>query len=508
MPFKEAAKRPRILTNSFFGVMSWFLPIVLGFVSTPILVKGLGHEIYGVYAIILGFLGYSFTFGIGKIAAKYVSEYRAAGDHEKVSEVVSATLWLSLLIGFTGASILALLAKLIVSDVLLLPESARDAAETALYLACVTGLVAVISQVFQSVLHGLHRFANFLVLTNLNSLLLSSGNIVLALCGFGVVALIAWNLLIVAILSILFYFTAKRHLPELRMRFTIEKGIRIAVFKYGSSIIVYQIFGNALFIFERSWIVRKFGPEALTFYFVPMLLGLYLHGLISSFVQVIFPVVNELLANRERLVAIYMKATRIVTAVIVFVVATYICTGQLFLQLWVDLEFASRSYDLLLIHAITFGAISSIIIVWQVAEAFKAPGLNVIVSAIWMLIGIPLMIITADRFASEGVALSRMTAACVTLPVIWYVERRFLGKVFAEFWLKLLGRIALATVAIVMLQRLQFLVSYGNWATLLLSISVSAIVYGLVLYVAGFFEEGEIASMKAFCLERLGIANS
>ncbi|MGQ0543494.1 MAG: lipopolysaccharide biosynthesis protein [Blastocatellia bacterium] len=488
--------------------MSWFLPIVLGFASTPILVKGLGHEIYGIYAIILGFLSYSFTFGIGKVAAKYVSEFRAAGDHEKISEVISGTLWLSLLIGFAGASVLALLTKFIVSDVLLLPENARDTAETALYLACVTGLIAMISQVFQSVLHGLHRFGNFLLLTNLNSLLLSSGNIVLALSGFGVVALIAWNLLIVALLSVIFFYTAKRYLPEFRLRFKVEKGVRNAAVKYGSSIIVYQIFGNALFIFERSWIVRRFGPEALTFYFVPMLLGIYLHGLIGSFVQVLFPVVNELLTNRERLVAIYMKATRIVMAVIVFVVTTYICSGRLFLRLWVDVEFAYRSYDLLLIHAITFGAISSIIIVWHVAEAFKAPAINIVVTAVWMLIGIPLMILAADRWATEGIAFSRMIAACVTLPVICYVEQRFLGKVFALFWLKLLGRIALATVAIVMFQQLQFLVLEGNWASLIMSVSMSVILYGLVLFVTGFFEKGEIDSLKSFLVERPGIVIS
>jgi O-antigen/teichoic acid export membrane protein len=285
-------KRASIYANSVFGVLSWFAPIILGFISTPIIVKGLGNEIYGVYAIILGFLSYSFTFGIGRVASKYVAEYTASGQTEEVSQAISAALWFSLAIGAAGALILAAITPWLVSDVLLLPEDARRPATIGLYIASVTGLMVMLSQVFQNALQGIHRFGTYLALTNIGAVMLSAGNIALALAGYGIPALIAWNLFSVLTTGIMFLVTAILSLPDMRLTFKIHRVMASAVLRYGASIILYQVFANAFFIFERSWIVRRFGPESLTFYFVPMLLGIYLHGLIGSFAQVLFPRVN------------------------------------------------------------------------------------------------------------------------------------------------------------------------------------------------------------------------
>ena len=181
-------KGPRsVFLNSIFGVLAWFLPIVLGFFSTPIIVGGLGTEEYGIYAIILGFLSYSFTFGIGRVAAKFVAEYKASGNDDDISRAISATLIFSVAVGAVGATLLAFFTPWIVADVLNLPEAFRPKAEVGLYLACFAGLMLMISQVFQSTLQGRHRFGSYSVISNLSAVLLSGGNIVLAVNGYGLV---------------------------------------------------------------------------------------------------------------------------------------------------------------------------------------------------------------------------------------------------------------------------------------------------------------------------------
>src|SRR5688500_14017393 len=150
--------RRSMFANSILGSLSWFSPIILGFISTPILVKGLGNDDYGLYAIILGFLSYSFTFGIGKAAAKYTAEYSASNEPEKLSQSLSAVLFFSAAVGAVGAAVLAMVTPWVVSTILMMPESQRPTAETGLYIACVTGLMVMISQVFQNTLQGMHRF--------------------------------------------------------------------------------------------------------------------------------------------------------------------------------------------------------------------------------------------------------------------------------------------------------------------------------------------------------------
>src|SRR5688572_109512 len=96
-------KRPALAINSLFSVGAWLFPILLGFISTPALVRNLGSEQYGLFAVVLGFVSYSFTFGIGKVAGKFLPEYQALGDEKKSVESVSATFIVTLTIGTLGA---------------------------------------------------------------------------------------------------------------------------------------------------------------------------------------------------------------------------------------------------------------------------------------------------------------------------------------------------------------------------------------------------------------------
>jgi O-antigen/teichoic acid export membrane protein len=498
---ETAPKRRSLAVNSLFSAMAWLLPIVIGFVATPILVRNLGSTEYGIFAIVLGFISYSFTFGIGKVAGKYVPEFQAAGEPEKVTQVISATFWFSLLIGSVGAIGLALCSSFLVTDVLLVSTDLRETAVYALYLAGMIGLVTMLSQVFQFVLQGLHRFDNYAALTNLSSLLVGVGNIVLAKNGYSVVGLLVWNCAITAAIAVLFYIRAKHLLPTIKLASSFPRDLVSTVVRYGGSIILYQIFANVLFIFERSWVMRKFGPDTLTFYFVPMLLAIYMHGFVSSVVQALFPVVNEILDNRERVINLYRRANKIVLAIVVFSVTNFVVCGALFLRLWVNPELAAESYRLLIPHGLTFGTIALGILAFQLTEAYRFPALNVIMTGAWMAIAIPLMIISADRWHSEGVAWSRfIAAAIVAVPMIAYTEHRALGNVQTGFWLASAVKVAVAATAMAGVDLLILNIAPGSYATLfVLAIAGSAVFAGGLL-LTGFVSHEDRSRLQRYLM--------
>ena len=493
---EHVVKRRSLTANSLFSVIAWLFPILLGFISTPIVVHGLGSEQYGIFAIVLGFISYSFTFGVGKVVGKYLPEYQASAETGKVTQVVAATFWFSLAIGLVGSLALIFTAPIIVRDLLLVSSANHQVAVYSLYLAGGIGLVLMLSQVFQFVLQGLHRFDNFVALTNLNGLLLGVGNIALALAGFGVVALLMWNLGVVSFVGIMFFFRARHLLPSIRFVTEIPREMLVSVIRYGGSIILYQIFANVLFIFERSWVMRKFGPEALTYYFVPMLLALYMHGFIFSIAQAIFPVVNELLEDRSQVIRLYERANKIVAAVVFFVVTNFIVCGSLFLELWIGREVAAASYTLLIAHGLTFGVIALGILAFQLAEAFKFPALNVIMTGSWMAISIPLMIVAADIWRSEGVAWSRFVAALVTIPIVIYTERRFLGQVRWKFWLATGLRVAAAAGLMAAAETGVLMLISHSYAALFLAGTAGTIVFAAVLVLTGYIGRDEWNTLR------------
>lgn len=480
-------KRRSLATNSFFSVIAWLFPILLGFISTPILVRSLGNERYGIFALVLGFISYSFTFGVGKVAGKYVPEYQAAGFPEKVTQVIAATFWFSLAIGAAGSLLLVIAAPAIVDDLLLVGAEDRRAAINSLYLAGAIGLIVMLSQVFQFVLQGLHRFDNYVALTNLSGLMLGIGNIVLAVTGFGVPALLTWNLAVTIFTGLLFYIRAKYLLPSIKLLVRVPREVTASVSRYAGSIILYQIFANLLYIFERSWVVRKFGAEGLTQYFVPMLLAIYMHGFLFSVTQAAFPVVNELLNDRERVAGLYRRANKLVIAVVVFVVTNFAVCGALFLELWVGADLSRASYPLLIPHGLTFGVIATAIMSFQLAEAFKFPSLNVIMTGLWMAIAVPLMIATADTWQNEGIAWSRFIAAViVTIPVVVYAEHRALGKIQWRFWAAVGIRAGIAAAAMGFVERFLLGVMSHTYVGLIVGGLAGTLIFAIVLGVTGF----------------------
>mgnify|MGYP001255520009 FL=1 len=498
MPTDHLDKKSRLAKNTLFSVIAWFFPVIVGFVTTPILVTELGVEQYGIFAVILGFLSYSFTFGTGKVVAKYIPEYQVTDESGKISDVISATLWFSLFVALTGAVVVALLTNTIVTEVLLIPTGSTEIATKAFYIACVTGVVMMTTQTFQYVLQGLHRFGSYVVLTNLNGLLLGGGNVILVLNGFGVVALMLWSLCVAGILGLMFYFRARQSLPNAAIKTVIDRSILRSVIKYGGNIILFQIFANLLYVFERAWVTRQFGPKALTYYAVPMLLAVYMHGVLASFVQVLFPSFNELLNQRDKLIDIYKKGTKFVIAVVAFISLTYICAGKMFLTLWVNEEFAVNSYALLVIHVLTFALIAIAIISFQIAETFKFARLTVIITFTWMAVAIPLMIVTAGPWKSEGIALSRLAVVLITFPLVFYVEKAFLGGVFWHFWLTSLLRVGLASMLFAVVGYQIFNRFAYSWFTLIFGTLICGVLFAGILFLAGFLTSDEKALIRDF----------
>ncbi len=478
-------RQRRLAKNGAYSLLSWLAPLIPTFVVTPIVVKALGNEMYGVYVVILGFISYFFTFGIGKAASKYVAEYRASGESEKISDIISSTILLSGILGTVGTVGIALFARLIVSDVLLISEPLQNTAVIALYLACANILLSMLSQIFQFVLQGLQRFDRFLLLTNLNSLLISVGSVALVLNGFGILALLNWTLIAAAVVGILSFLTARRLLPEYRFRFVVSRESWNLVWRYSASIIAYQVFGNLLLLFERGWIMRKFGAEALTFYVVPMTLGMYIHLFTSSLVLAMFPVFNELLREKEKLVTLYKKSTKLILTLVAFALVSAIVCGRMFLGIWMNEDFASVSYSILVVHVITFSLLAMMTIVWQVAESFRFASLNAIVTLAWMATAIPLMAVLSNGNDTLGVALGRFFGVLVFIPMLLFVEKRFLGGVFWSFWAGSLLRVLIAAGAAGAIEWALLHYFTGRWSLFLISVSAGFAAYCLSLFVIG-----------------------
>jgi O-antigen/teichoic acid export membrane protein len=485
-------RRQTIARNSLFGILAWLAPLIIGMIATPILIGRLGNNEFGLYSVVLGFLAYSFGFGTARVVTKFVAEYRASGDESKINDVLSATFWLNLSIGLIGSSILIFAAPFIVSEILLISEPQVETGIHAIYFASAAMLAGMIGQIFQFTLQGLHRFGIILLVTTINGSILGIGNILIVLNGYGVVALLGWNFVLAVFSGLVYLIAARSALPTMAIGLKFGADSIRSVSKYGSSIILYQVLANALYIFERIWVTRNFGTEVMAFYAVPMLLATYLQSFLSSFSSTLFPVMNELLDAPARQIELYKRGSKMIAAFVAFAVASSVGVGQIALTLWIDPVFAENARDFLIIHILSFGLTSILIMTWQLNEAYRAAGLNVLLGAIWAAVAIPLMIYAADDWGPKGIAISRLTGVAITVPMILYFEKKHFGQSLLKFWGGVVIRLGFS--AGILMTGYYFVGRFDlGWIGLTASVAGSSLLYITALFATGYLKREDVS---------------
>jgi len=475
-----------VVRNVLFALVTWILPLCLGLVATPILVGSLGHAEYGVYALILGLVGYSFTFNFGRAITKYIAEYRATGRSEEIPAIVSSSLLLNVVIGLTGSVLLCLLAGWLVRDVFAIPEPEQQQTLSAIYLASAIIFVTMLSQVFSSVLQGLQRFDVYSKIFSFHSIFLVIGNIVVALCGFGLLGLLKWNLATLGAFCVIYGVAAARLLPGGRLGIGSRTDILRKIASYSGAIVAYQVLGNIVLLFERGWITHQLGSENLTYYVVPMSVGIYLHGFISSLVMVVFPLASELDNDRERLRKLYTKATKLISALVVFIVLSVLIVNERFLTIWMGADFAAVASPLLVPQIVCFGLVAILTISWQMTEGLGRPYFNAILTGISSVICITLMIVLIGPYGNLGVAVARLIGFGTIFFSILLAERAFFGTVLTGFWLEHLKRVAPAAAAACLIEYLLSMVLPFGRLSLVLIAGIGAATYASVLWLLDF----------------------
>ncbi len=480
-----------------FNVLSLAAPLLFAFVATPLLVRALGVDEYGYYSLVLAVIGFGFTTGIARTPAKYIPEKRASSQTAELAALLSAAIFSTLAVAIVEGAAIAFASPFLVSQFLGVPDAAAERLKYAIYLACAIGVVTMLSHLFQSSLQGVHRFRTFSTITIAAAFLLNLGSVVLAVNDFPYTDIFVWNLAVIVIAAAAFFVFAKAEVPELSKLRTIDKTTLQKVGAFAASIFVYQSITSIFYIFERSYILRNYGPEALTYYTIPLMLGFYLHGLILAVSQVTIPKFNERVLDRAGLLAIYQTLTKLVVSGSLFLALIYYLQGSELLELWVGHDFAVRSSWLLVIDGAAFALIAVLIPAWILSESARRPGINASSPVVTSLIGMAAIILLGSIYQIEGVASGRLIGGIAALPIIVIVERLVFERIQWKLWLSIAVGVVPASLAMFLVDTLIVSNLGKSWFGFLISTALLTLGYWPTLLLTGYTTRSEIISAFA-----------
>ena len=287
-------------------------------------------------------------------------------------------------------------------------------------------------------------------------------------------------------------------MPEFSISIAFKSDILKQIVSFSAGIVAYQILANVLLLFERGWIIRKLGEETLTYYVVAMILGINIQAFISSLLLMLFPLTSSLNENREKLKRLYLKATKIVCFLVVFLCLTIITESTVFLSLWMGTEFADKSWYLLIIHVITFSMLAIKIVTWQITEGLGYPSYNFYVFILCLAVSVPLMIYLVDDYGSFGVAIARLIGFTIVFLSIFHVEKMFFGQVQVKFWMKLFLMIGSASIVASIVENLVLSNLSLSWFGLISTTLVGGSIY--IVSFCGCWDS--LPKMKSYYLNK------
>jgi O-antigen/teichoic acid export membrane protein len=425
---------------------NWFAmaaTLLVGFFLAPFVVHRLGNTAYGVWVIAISSVNYLNLLDLGMRSSvlRFVSKGHASGNHNEASEALSAALWVRLQISVVVVLLCGILA-LSFRRIFNVPEGLAVAAQESVLLIGIASAISMSAGVVGAVLSALNRYDLQSYITLVQLVLRAVGTVGVLLTGNGIVAIAICELVAAVIGSALLIWLVRKVYPELRIsaRRPRQPALR-KMWSYSIYAFLLTVASQVIYQTDNLMVGVFVSAAAVTFYAIGNSLCRYTQQFIAAMTMTFNPAASayETVGNLEGVRSLYYNGTRVVLALTLPIVITFIFRGRNFIAVWMGPQYATESGTVLAILAAALlfqmSNAPAAAIAWGV-EKHRMIAMWAIPEAIANL---ALSIMLARRIGIFGVAIGTLIPALVVNLVVWpnYLSRIVplrASAVFREIW--------------------------------------------------------------------------
>jgi O-antigen/teichoic acid export membrane protein len=412
-----------LTSGVLIGWVSTFLSIAVGLFMSPFLIHHLGETGYGVWVLVQSTVSYMYFMDLGlrTTVVRFTAEAQAREDHEEVSNVVSAALWIRL---WTACGVMAIACVLaaILPHVFKLPAQYAVTARVALLMAATTLSSTLVFSVFTAVLSGLGRF-DLLGMLELGQVSLTSlGLVPIILTGHGLIAMASWQLTVVLGINLLTTAVCFRTYPHLRCHFRKpERKILRSLWNLGLWVLICNGAGQ-LILYTDNVVVGAFvAAAAVSYYAVAGKMVEYVRQIAFSVLKYFMPLASSFRARNQfdRLRQLHLRGTQVVLLVTYPIVITLFVRGSTLLRLWIGATFSAEASRILQVLSVAAAIMLANASVNGVALALDRQRLLALVTGFEGVCNLVISVILVRRIGVLGVALGTLIPTVLTSFLFW-----------------------------------------------------------------------------------------
>lgn len=419
MEIQMASVKKKIIKNTIANTILKFWQYIIGFFMFPFIVYHVGVEDYGLYLLVGAFVGYFglLDFGVSGALVKYVAEFSAKEDQDKVSKIINSSFAFYLGVGLIICVSTIILGTFYVDFFMI---SSGDIAKARLiaYLMAIGALTSWPLKSFNSIIQGLQRYDINAIISCITATLTAITTIIVLLMGYGIVEIILIGIIVGAFGQVAISWAVQNQLSFLKisskdMDFTTMKKI----FTFSSVLFLSQIIGFLMFGLDRFVLAIFVSVSAITYYAVAKKLFDLVTTVTYLPQSALLPAATELEAKDEqdRLEKLAIRASKyycamaLSTSTIIFILAEYI------LLFWMGKDFTDMAQATqVFLSFIFFSAYGGVLNTFLLAkEQYKPLLIMLLFVAIMNLI---LSIILVQYYGILGVVLGTAIPNIMTAP--------------------------------------------------------------------------------------------
>jgi len=338
---------PLLVRNVIWNLLGTGSPLLVAFVSIPILIHRLGTDRFGVIALAWTLIGYAglFDLGLGRALTKLVSEKLGSGRQEEIPELFWTSQTMMMALGLVGAAIFALGSHLLVYGILKIPIAIRSDALYSFYALAVSIPVVISTAGLRGFLEAQQAFGLInLVRTPMGIFTFAGPLLVLPFSNhiFPItVALVAGRIAGWMAHLLLCFRVSSALAGELAVR---PQHIG-SLFSLGGWMTVSNVVGPLMLYIDRFVIGALVSTAAVTYYATPYEVVTKLLIVSGAVSAVMFPAFSLSSAqDRHRLGTLYRSTTLYLLALLLPLTGVLIAIARPGLSLWLGPDFSMHSY--------------------------------------------------------------------------------------------------------------------------------------------------------------------
>jgi O-antigen/teichoic acid export membrane protein len=468
----------RVAHNTVWNLLGQVLPMLVGFVTIPVLIRYLGIDRFGFITLVWMLIGYAgvFDFGISRAMTRVIAECVAQGDLSSARRISKVGLNYMLLFGCVIGVLLALASPVIVERWLGLPEVLKHEGFNALLLLCTSIPVVMLTTGYTGCIQAWERFAALNKVRIVLGFATYLAPMLVAFFSQRLEAVVGVVVLIRIAANAAHAWVCKRECDVVFRPAMPDRATTRTLFSLGGWIAISNFVSPLLSYLDRLIIGGLLPVRMIAYYATPYDLLGKLMMLPYALTTALFPAAAGLASDPQRALQMYATSLRVMFVAMFPPILFVVAFARPGLHMWLGAEFAD--------HAALSMQILGIGLLFNMLAQVPATMIQAFGQPRWMAImhicELPLFLVVLWLLTREFGIVGTATAAALRFFVDACIVFGLAGfKLFAR-------RVALGEVLTAAVPAILLLVCALEAQTLLASVLVFVVGLGFFYWLAWF----------------------